>query len=100
MMDRASGTAKRVARLIAFAPFPRLPYGCGFGLSAGFLLAPNIPNTLPRKPFFFSASAGGAPSGVSVGFAGLDAVEAEPGAVDEGLPFLPKRCDSQFPWGM
>src|ERR1700722_15127215 len=80
-MNRASGTAKIVDRLIALLLSPRLPYGCGFGLSAGFLLGPNIPKTLPKKPFFFSASAGG-----------------EPEAGGGGLPFLPKRCDSQFPW--
>src|SRR5580704_13395106 len=96
-MDRASGTAKRVDRLIALLLFPRLPYGCGFGLSAGFLLGPNIPNTLPKKPFFFSASAGGVPAGAPGGFAGLDAAEGEPEA-GGGVPFLPKRCDSQFPW--
>src|ERR1700721_160825 len=99
-MNRASGTAKRVDRLIALLLYPRLPYGCGFGLSAGFLLGPNIPNTLPKKPFFFSASPGGVPPGVLagfVGFTGLDAAEGEPEA-GGGLPFFPKRCDNQFPW--
>src|SRR5579862_7674619 len=95
-MDRASGTAKRVDRPIALFFFPRLPYGCGFGFSAVFFLGPNIPNTLPKKPFFFSASAGGVPAGVPGGFAGLDAAEGEPGAGGGGAPFLPKRCDSQF----
>src|ERR1700693_540468 len=97
MNNRASGTAKRVDRLIAQLLFPRVTYGCGFEESAGFLPDPNIPKPLPSKPFFFSGSGRVVSPGAAGWLAGLDAAEACPGAGGAGFPFLPKRCDSQFP---
>src|ERR1700683_687203 len=98
MNNRASGTAKRVDRLIAQLLFPRVTYGCVFEESAGFLLAPNIPKTLPSKPFFFSGSGGVVSPGAAAWVAGVEAADCCPPAGGGGFPFFPKRWDSQFPW--
>src|SRR5580704_16430173 len=77
--------------------FFRATYGCGFELSAGFLLEPNIPKTLPRKPFFFSVVSGGVCPELASGFAAFGGTEAEAEPGCGGFPFLPKRCESQVP---
>ncbi len=87
--------ANRVDRLIALAPFPRLPLRLWLRVIRRFLTSTKYTKNLAKKPLFLFG-VGGTRQFSFGRVCRLRAAEAGTGAGGgTGSPFLPKKCDSQ-----